>query len=410
VTARLIQPDFLLAFDCKRSACRRTCCRDWEVVLTRQEFEARTSPELDPLARALAAKTLIPNPNAQGDQDHALAALRPDGFCSLLTEDHLCSWKNLRAEGLCAACNDFPNTSISFLEDEYLFPSLSCEAIVELLLNKADPIRLAGEAIAQKQDRHLATIENAHFAKRPLLELYPKLIDWGLAILEDRRFPLDSRMTLLANAMSLIDWMERQGRVAEVPDAMEKFLAPESLHGVLKKFAQHSFGPRAVLTVCGNALLRLAQHSAYGTPARRALDGLGFEEVVTGEDGEERVALKLADSEKYLNRKEKLHDLLREKETLLEHVMVCQYLRSMMPVAAGGVWENFEFFNVCYALVKGILVGSFDATPDDAELVEAIVVIHRMFVHNYDAYHETVEFLKTMGHADLLSMVALARG
>ena len=408
--AQRIQPDFLPSFDCKRGECRRTCCRDWEVVLTAEELESAMCSEPETEAHSLAARSLIANPNSTGDQDSGLAKMREDGLCALLTEDRLCGWKVLQGKGLCATCDDFPNIRIAFLDDEYVFPSLSCEAIVELLLGRVEPLRLAEEPIAEKSEKYHASIEKEHFARRPLLEIYPDLMRLGFALLQNRHFSLDERMVLLANGLSLVDWLERNGRAAEVREAMERFATTENLEKTLAKFAEYTFGPRAVLTICGNTLLSLLNHSAYGAEAKRILHGLGFGIVEVELNGETAQRLELADSERYLRRKESLKEFLREQETLFEHAMVCLYLRSMMPVARGSVWENFMFFNVCYALLKGVLVGSFEAAPGDAELVEAVVVLHRMFIHDYDARQRTIESLAEMKHNDLLSMVALVKG
>jgi hypothetical protein len=324
--------------------------------------------------------------------------------------DGLCAWKKLRGEGLCATCDDFPNTYISFLEDEYVFPSVSCEAIVELLLNKTDTVRLVSEGMLHGNNRYHASIEKKNLGRRPLLQLYPVLTQWGLTILQDRRFSLDDRMVLLANAMCLIDWMERNSRVGELPDAMHRFLQTENLQQIVHKYDKYSIGPKALLTVNGNALVRLANISRYQAKARLVLDGLGIEVVEMEENGDVQCRLELVDGEKYLQHKENLAGFMRQKEMFLEHVMVCEYLRSMMPVTEPSVWDNLKFFNVCYALVKGVLFGSFHSTPSDAEMVDAIVLIHRMFIHDYEANHRTLEHLKAIQLTDLMSMVALAKG
>jgi hypothetical protein len=407
--AQQILPDFLQNFVCKCGECRRTCCRDWEVRLTKQEFLASRSNKLDPASHAVA-KNLRRNPSSQGDDDYALCRMRPDGFCTLLTEHGLCAWKKMRGEGLCAACDDYPNTYISFLEDQYVFPSLSCEAIMELLLPKADPIRLVSKNMPSARNCYNARIGKENFFTRPLLSLYPKLLQWGLTLLQNRRYSLDDRMVLLASALCLIDWMERCGRAEEVLDAMEKFSQAENLEQVLHKHDQYTIGPKALLTVNGDTFVRFIDHAVYQACARRVLDGLGIEVEETEKDGDVQRRLKLADRQKYLQRRESLAGFMSQKEVHLEHIMVCQYLRSMMPVAKPSVWDNLKFFNVCYALLKGLLYGSFDSSPGDAEVVDAIMVIHRMFIHNYDAYQQTLEYLEAIQLADLTSMVALAKG
>ena len=159
-----------------------------------------------------------------------------------------------------------------------------------------------------------------------------------------------------------------------------------------------------------NAFVRFINLSRYQAKVRLVLDGLGVEVVETGEEGRVQCGRKSVDSEKYLKRKENLAGFMHQKEIFLEHVMVCEYLRSMMPVTEPGVWDNFKFFNVCYALHKGILVGSFNSSPSDAEMVDSIVLIHRMFISNYEAINRTLARLKEIRLTDLLSMVALAKG
>jgi hypothetical protein len=217
-------------------------------------------------------------------------------------------------------------------------------------------------------------------------------------------------MVLLANAMCLIDWMERNSRVGELREAAHKFLQLENLEKVVHSYDKDSIGPQALLTVSGFIFLRLIDVSPYQANVRRALDGLGIEIAETEEDGEVRASLKRIDTYNYVNRKRNLADLMSQKEIFLEHVMVCEYLRSMMPVTGPNVWDNFKSFNVCYALLKGILIGSFNSSPSDAEVVDTILVLHRMFIHNYDAIDRTREQLQAIQLTNLMSMVALAKG
>ena len=403
-------PDFLRDLACKRADCRRTCCGgDWTIGLTREEYDADRSRELDEECRALAEKGLRRNPRGTGDGDYAYCLVREDGFCALLTDDKLCGWRKLRGECVGAACDDFPRTHCRFLDDEYVLPTLACEAVAESLLAKADPVRLVGESDAPRRRRFPVEIDRRGVERRPILRLYPELIRWGLALLQDRRFSLDDRFVLLANAMSLIDWMERSGRVDDLPRAMEKFLEAENLQQVVNRYGQYAIGPRAFLAVNVNAFVRFMALPRFREKARKVLEGLGIE-VVEAEDGRLQLGQEPVDSEVFLERKAKLAGFMRARETFLEHVVVCEYLRSMMPVTEPGVWGGFQLFSVYYALQKGILYGCFDSPPGDAEMVDAIVLIHRMFIHDHETSERTLERLNEIQLTDLTSMVALAKG
>jgi hypothetical protein len=336
--------------------------------------------------------------------------LQPGGLCSFLNEDGLCRWKKLTGEGLCAACEDFPNTYVSFLEDEYVFPSLSCEAIVELLLNKEDSIQLLAEEKRTTKTQYNAAIEKNHFRKRPLLEHYPDLTRWGLTLLQERRFSLDNRMILLAEAMCLIDWLEGNGRVRDLPQAMESFLLADSLEQSIKRYEQDPVDSEPFLAINRDIFFRYLDVPRYRTSARQVLSGLGFEIVETKGNDKAQFRLGLFECGNYLKHKEALADFMRQKEPFFEHVMICEYLRSVTPLTRPNVWDNFRFFNACYALLKGILIGSFSCPPSDSELVDSVLMLHRMFIHDYDARNQTLEHLSAIHLTDLSSMVALAKG
>ena len=403
-------PDFLRDFACKRGDCRRTCCGgDWTIGLTREEYDADRSEELGEECRALAVRGLRRNPEGTGDGDYAHCVVREDGFCVLLTEDKLCGWRKLRGECPGAACDDFPRAFCRFLDDEYVLPTMACEAVVESLLAKTDPVRLVDEYDPPSRRGFRVEIDRQGVGRRTLLRLYPELIRWGLALLQDRRYSLDDRFVLLANAMSLIDWLERSGRVDDLPLAMDQFLRAENLQQVVNRYGECPIGPKAFLAVSVNAFVRFMTLPRFREKARKALEGLGIE-VVETEEGRVQFGQKPVDSEVFLERKEKLAGFMRARETFLEHVVVCEYLRSMLPVTEPGVWGGFQLFSVYYALQKGMLYGCFDAPPGDAEMVDAIVLTHRMFIHDYEANERTLERLDEIQLTDLPSMVALAKG
>lgn len=405
-----IGPDFLRDFACKRGDCRRTCCGgDWTIGLTREEYDADTGEEFGEECRALAEKGLRRTPDGGGDEDYAHCVVGEDGSCVLLTEDKLCRWRELRGQCVGAACDDFPRTFFRFLDDEYVLPTLACEAVAEALWTRTDPIRLVGESEPPGRRRFPVEIDQPAVDRRPLLRLYPELVRWGLALLQDRRFSLDDRFVLLASAMSLIDGMERSGRVDDLPAAMDAFLQAENLRRVAARYGERPVGPQAFLAVNVHAFVRFMGLPRFRQPARKVLEGLGVE-VVETEDGRLRCGPRPVDREVLLERKARLAGFVRERETFLEHVVVCEYLRRLVPVAEPGVWGCFRLFGVYYALQKGMLYGGSDSPPGDAETVDAVVLLHRMFVHDHEAGARTLERLNEIGLTDLTSMVALAKG
>jgi hypothetical protein len=345
-----------------------------------------------------------------GDDDYAVCLMREDGFCSLLTNERLCAWQKLRGRTVGAVCDDYPRTYVSYLGDEYAFPTVSCEAIVEPLVKRLDPLRLESRETNSASRRYRVDVKRDNLHRRPLLEYYPELMHLGLALLQDRRFTLDRRFVLLANAMSQADWLERHSRTSELPVVMERFLEDGNLRRVLDYYGTYEIGPQALLSVCGSTLVRFVNHPAYKESARLVLNGLGIKFIETTKDADSQLVLKTIDTHRYRERKRTLSDFMHQKQVFLEHIMVLEFLRSMTPITDPGIWESFMVFNACYALNKGIVYGSFFDAPDDAPLVDAIVLVNRLFSHNYSAYRRTLDYLQGSRHADMLSMIALANG
>lgn len=406
-----IYPDFLPAYHCKCAACRRTCCQnDWEIVVSRQEYQADMDPALGLFCHTLAEDGLCQNPFSSGDADYGMCQTREDGLCRLLTEDRLCGWQLQRGKCVGTACDDFPRTYIRYLDSEYLFPTSACEAIVELLLHHEEPIRLLTAAQEQIREYCPVTVREENFATRPLLKWYPELIQWGLTLLQHREYSLDERFLFLSGAMSTIDWVERKGRTDELAKFMEAFLSPDNLNRYAEKYGKMTIGPQALLAVNANAFAYLYASPVHRAYCKQVLDALGAEYEELDLEGRAVCQIRQIDTEKYKERKARLQEYMKQKEIFLEHIMVTEYLRSMAPLMNPSVWDHFRFFNVCYALIKGAIYASFSEPPTDDQLVDVVVRIHRMFIHNFKAYDYILTRLDEIQLTDPLSMIALIRG
>jgi len=380
--ALIIYPDFLKEYVCRRKSCRRTCCRDdWDIVLTKQEFFAAGVKTSGDEHSFQAAKYFQRNPHSTGDDNYACCRMRSDGFCTLLTTDGLCSWQNEYGESVGAACNYFPMTYISFLGDIYEYPTASCEAVVEHLLKRTEPIVLESRAITTGTSRYQIDIKQRHFLRRPLLRYYPDLVKWGTAILQDRRFSLDDRFTLLAGAMTLIDRLERINSLNELPEAMSKFFYNDAPQKTIREYARHAIGADAIQAVTANAFITKIHSPVHGDFARFVLRNLGISFEETDENNRLQSRVKHFDMGRLQKRMSELAGFIKEREIFLEHIMVCEYLRSMVPVTEPDILGSLSFFNACYALLKGVIYGAAAADSSNTVIADVVVLLYRMFIH-----------------------------
>lgn len=440
----LVYPDVLDTYACKCAACRRTCCRnDWDIVVSRQEYERGASGELGPACVTLTERGVIANAHSTGDDDFAVCRMRPDGQCALLSPERLCSWQ--LTSGSCAgrACDEFPLSTLWYNagagpDAHYRqFATVGCEAIVEALLAHEGPVHLVKQEIDDgpgngvgptgfdvrgRALRPNVTIDAAALATRPLLSLYPELAARGTEILQDRRWRLDERLVVLAHLMYVIDRTERAGSLDNMRDLLKAAGRTGYAREALAHYRGMGSGANARLTLIARLL---TAPSALEAPRRdfalSVLRGLGFSctEPALDESGVAndpqaserlRAHLRLADSTRLSKRWDTLAGYLATKEDLLENVVVCEFLRRLVPIVAPGVWASTALFVAWYAALIMSLLGSFEEPPTDDALVDCVVRTQRTFVHVNGAHVETCAWMEQIGLASLPGVSALARG
>ena len=172
-----VYPDFYEAFSCRASACRHSCCRGWEIDV--DDAAARLYRSLPgPLGEDLRAAL-----EEDGEGVHfRLAAddrcpfLQPDGLCRLIRE--------LGEEALCDICALHPRFYQDVGDFELCGLGLSCEAVCDLLLAEAGPLRFlvaeTGQALTLPallaRLGHAVSPEQLAFHPRPDREGYAALL------------------------------------------------------------------------------------------------------------------------------------------------------------------------------------------------------------------------------------------
>lgn len=416
-------PDIWSQFACKGGTCRRTCCRhDWNVVMSRAEYERATDPGLPADLRALAEAHIRPNPRATGDADLAYVEMVGDVDCPLLDDAGRCRWRARAGAHLCSTCDSFPCTTMLYRGQEYLMPSCGCEAVVEALLHREDPIRMVavdpGAEVGEKtagERSYYVHIADELVAQRPLLGWYPQLVEFGLAVLQDRSLRLDDRVARLLEGLARIDRLETTGRLDLLPGFLKGLAAPASSSGSGSGPVGAGSNPTVPwlpVFVCGEVFSHYCHSSAHVPCARRILEGLGVGlREVRGEDGAPHVLPTPGTSERVYPAKRAAFDgFFARREVFFEHVAVSLYLKMLMPVREPGVWAHATYFAAMYAAVKGGLVGyCAPEEPADEQLVNVLVEIVRMGTHSELMYPTVCTRMRAARVDSLEALQALVR-
>ena len=420
-------PDVLDRYKCKCGSCRRSCCgSDWDIAVSRAEYERAVGGGLGDTCTDLAIRGLVRCAEEVRDGVcWAVCKTRPDGRCALQDPDGRCAWQKATGSCIGKACNEFPTTTVRVGDGSWRFATLACEAVVEALLGREDPIRVVhGRAdVLCVSDpgagSPVLTISDEDIHRRPLLGLYPRLVDWGMSLLQDRNLPLGDRLVLLTQFMYRVQWLEEEGRIDRLVDEAEGFLLPASRKRSLADVAPAGAGANARLTYAAKVL---SGESALALPRRdfslSALSGMGFSfENPLVSDAPREASAKVVETLRL-----EVPDMLRHKRTrlmaalesggrgaFLEHVCVCEYLRTMTPLTQGGVWESTALFIGWYSLIETCLAAVLPDGFGDEEMVDAVVRVQRIIAHGLGRADGILDWMSRVGMDAPSAVAVLAR-
>lgn len=186
--AKFYVPEYYDHFRCKGGACRRTCCRGWNITLSMHEYFALRSVEgSESLNRRMDGALEI----ISDDKERYAAFVRTqDGSCPLLREDGLCAMHaECGEEVLPAVCREYPRAYRTDYACELAF-SASCEGVAEFLLNATEPLKIVRREI----DRPVPEPEEHD---EQTMNLLRNIRHVCVRVLQDRALPMADRIAHL---------------------------------------------------------------------------------------------------------------------------------------------------------------------------------------------------------------------
>lgn len=167
-----VYPDYYPAFQCLAGRCRHTCCAGWEIDVDGESLARyrRTEGAMgERLKKAISSE----------DKPHFILG---DGErCPFLNAENLCDLILYGGEDfLCQICTDHPRFRTFLPSRTEVGLGLCCEAAGELILGRAEPMRLLAEGSEGSPDEE----------ERYLLALREEV----LSLAKNRSIPLRERM------------------------------------------------------------------------------------------------------------------------------------------------------------------------------------------------------------------------
>lgn len=200
---------YMPRFYCLADKCPDTCCQGWKVPVDPKTLR-RYQAEKGPLKRLLK----------RGVDFSAKSLIFQDGVCPFLNQG-LCRLQIERGAGmLCAACRRYPRHPEEYGARREWSLSLSCPAVVDLVLNQKAPIEFIEKELPK--------------TARPEEEVEPALVsalltvrDTAIRISQDRTLPLGVRMAVVLAMTHDVQYRlgayENRPRLASAASVLEKY-------------------------------------------------------------------------------------------------------------------------------------------------------------------------------------------
>ena len=144
-----LEPDYYEHFACKQGRCRTSCCEGWPITISLKDYYRLLSLDCpsDLRAKLDCALHILDNPT-----DEEYAQLLPNFFgnCPMHLDDGRCALHAALGEAaLPLVCRQYPR-SIRRAPVAERCCANSCEAVLDMFLTRAEPIRFTGETANEK--------------------------------------------------------------------------------------------------------------------------------------------------------------------------------------------------------------------------------------------------------------------
>ena len=358
-------PDYYPAFACKMGACRRPCCEGWPISVSMKDYFHLLGTDCTPeLRRRLDGGlhlSLHPTPDA-----YAQILPSYDGVCPLHMEDGRCMLHAECGEGaLAAVCRLYPR-GVRNGEDRECSCANSCEAVLELLLHRPEPLTF----ITIHNDFGLPDMppRQHHFhteGREQAIRL------WLISMLQKREYPLPQRMLLLGQALH----------------AMEEALETRDSERVKALLSGSIAIPAPRLPIPSHDDLLTGLDAM-----ERILSTLDQRSNSIRDYGEEALAYFRSSDDPYPLYEAaaaRFAAVVPQWETWLEHLLINHMYFVQFPFQDRPVplQDEYRALVVIYALLRCLLVGCLAETGDDIRAVDVAAAAFRLVDHTtFDLY------------------------
>lgn len=381
-----LMPDYYNVFSCKMGACRRACCEGWPITFSVEDYFRLMGCECtDDLRRKLdigIKVSLSPTPDI-----YAQVSPRYDGSCPMRLQDGRCAiHAELGEKALSDVCRLYPRGLR--IEPSYECSCAnSCEAVLELLFSKDEPIRFikgkCTDALPPMGKRSVTY---------PVFNLEQEIKLHLIEIIQNRNLPFLRRIISLGGAMYVLE---------EIIENQDE----EKIHVWLKSFFEEEL-----------PAFEFSKKDVYFgiNVMEEILEYIDNRSDSVREYGEKALSYFKSEGdvlEKYNFAKTHFESAFPKWETYFEHMITNHMFFEQFPFQDRPVSLWNEFISLCavYSLMRFLSIGYMQGKESLTDLVDMFSGVFRLIDHtSFDSYaSKTLKQLKCNTPKILLTLISL---
>lgn len=373
-THAYLVPDYYRHFACKGADCRSSCCLGWGISISMEEYFRLLGLDCSPaLRRRLDVAFHLAE--ARAPQHYAQVTPTWEGDCPLHGRDGLCALqKECGVDSLPAVCRYYPRGPRRTGDYRECSCANSCEAVLEMLFARADPLSFRQEALTfDMAAPSLPEIQAAGYAP---------IRSRCLSLLQSRDRSLPQRMDDLGRLIAALAAEAPGYQPALAPQPAPRPLPPGDSEGALG---------------CVKAMVDLFDENspsirAYGLEALRRIDGTD--------------ALQRA--------REAFAQAIPAWERHFEQMLVNHLFFEGFPFSGrhDSLWDEYLGLVGVYSLLRFLCVGYLSSPAPQENPLEALADLcaaaFRLIDHSA-FHHNAARLLHRLGWADSQRTAQLLR-
>lgn len=381
---RALKFDYYDEFVCTGAECEDTCCKSWEIDLTRREYLDYKKMECSSELRKIMDSAFT---RLKGGDDHQYArvVLKENGLCPLLGKDGLCMLQKEKGESVMSfVCGNFPrNWGKVGMDTAFFALSPTCCHVIDLLIKHPEGLALTEEEY-DGENRWI----NKNLWSGDILpstaETYPYI--WSiktaqLDILQNREFTIAERLLILGYyTQKVCDYLKNS------PEKIEQLGAMMLDHELCRKIADSLKTSQTEAEVAAKSIDILYNICGTLHSGSRQLCLIRLIDVVAddlelnskkNEDGQNIVKW---NPETYAKNRELYRKIEEERPYIIENLMASLAFASFSKDGEE-LWADYFSLAVLYNFLKIGIAAFLPENYTDKELAIAMTNIVKVIVN-----------------------------